>query len=411
MKNIYLCEIIPIVYVEGKLYDMNIGYFRFKEDNIRTKTLNAMAHKFHGLNLISFGPRDVDMQNHTVNGMSLTSEGWERKEVPLPKLINNMPFKKTYDSELYHYLNNNSLLLFNSFGDKNTIEKLLNENMLLNDLIIPSIIVTNPSDVIDKLNEHKKLIFKPVDGTMGRGIFIIEKKEESFEYTDQDNYRYINRVQVKDLLESIKNRYFAQKYINSVTPKGLPFDIRVHYEKNGKGKWVKAQTYARVGISNDIVSNVAKGGSVIRAGLFLRTNFGDEKGRELLGKLNDQLKGFPNEFEKLYDFNISTLAVDLGLDDNNFYFFEVNSFPGGTFARGEIAMFRAAHAKYLAKRLLDGKKRIVTYDDLRLENERLKSQNEILMKENNINKDKLNQIVNSKSWKYTSVFRRKKKRV
>lgn len=90
--------------------------------------------------------------------------------------------------------------------------------------------------------------------------------------------------------------------------------------------------------------------------------YGEEEGRELLKDLKAELKGFPKKFESLFDFNVSTVAIDLGLDRGKFHFFEANTFPCGTFARGEIALLRAAHAKYLYENKLN--KNLLSYQEL-----------------------------------------------
>lgn len=387
---------------------MDIGYFRFKKDSIKTRTLNAMAHQFYGLNLIIFGPDDINFQEKTIKGSYFTPKGWQKEEVSLPKIINNMRIKK--NKELYKFFNDNSLLLFHDFGSKDSIEKKLKQNNLLNDFIIPSKIITpslDQSDIFKMFDNHNKLIFKPVSGNMGRGIFILNKKGNTYEYMEQNSSRVVSEREIVNILKKLNTKYIVQKYINSTTPTDLPFDIRVQYEKNGKGQWVKAQVYARVGISNKIVSNIAKGGSVIRGRAFLKSNYGEEEGEELYKKLNDKLRGFPSKFEKLYNFNISSIAIDLGLENDEFYLFEVNSFPGGTFARGEVAILRAAYTRYLTDKMFPDDNKLVTYNDLIKENRRLEQQNSKLLQENRKKEKRLVGILNSKSWRYTSIFRKK----
>lgn len=313
---------------------MYVGYLRFKSDSVQTRKLNAIAHSYHGMNLIVFEIKDIDFENKTVTGKCYSEKGWKTKTVPLPKIINNMPFIKA-NSKAYNFLEQNSKLMFHYFGGKLHVENLLKKNNLLNGLYIPSIDEITEENVLDMLSKHNKILFKPINSTMGRGIFALEKENDELKYIEQKKVRKINKEELLQLIDKTKSNYIAQKYLNSKTEKGLPFDIRVHFEKNGKGKWVRVQTYARVSTNNNLVSNIAKGGSVIRTGLFLKSMYGEEKGDELLQKLKNHLEGFPEAFEKLYDFDIGTIALDLGLDNNNFFLFEINSFPGGTFARGK----------------------------------------------------------------------------
>lgn len=331
---------------------MQVGYFRFKKDNKHTRMLNAVAYNFHGIELIFFGPKDIDMTNNKVKGEIYTQNGWITKTAKLPKLINNMPFRseKSRKSDLYKYLCDNTTMLFYGFGSKEYVENLFRKNNIYLELLIPSHNLSSFEHLQNFLNRYKSIVLKPKSGKMGQGISFIEKTvENKYTYLKENMTYLLTNDELNVLIKNTyaDSNYLVQKYIKSKTPNNLPFDIRVHFEKNGKGKWNRAQTYARVGITNKVVSNIAKGGSVVRAGLFLRSIYGEEKGRKLINSLKKSIRGLPYELERLYDFNVSTFAIDLGLDeDGKFYMFEINSFPGGTFARGQIAMLRAAYSKH-----------------------------------------------------------------
>src|SRR5699024_9484441 len=246
---------------------------------------------------------------------------------------------------------------------------------------------------------------KPLDGMKGKGIFTLEKEEDFYLYKDETNIKKFNQEDLLSLGNQINNKYIGQKFLQSRTVKDLPFDLRVQYEKNRKGQWVKAQVYARVGLTNELVSNIAKGGSVIRGRSFLINNYGLEKGKMLYEKLEEQLKGFPKKFESLFDFNVNSIALDFGLDQEDFYLFEINSFPGGTFARGEIAYLRAGYTKYLVENKLNEPIKMGT--DLIKENVQLNKENEALKQREVQLNNELKKMKNSRSWRYTSILRKK----
>lgn len=72
---------------------MDIGYIRFGTDNAKTRRLNAIAHSYYGMNLVSFGIQDINYEAQTIFGKSFTGSKWVRGEYPIPKIINNQPFR------------------------------------------------------------------------------------------------------------------------------------------------------------------------------------------------------------------------------------------------------------------------------------------------------------------------------
>ncbi|GAB3058639.1 YheC/YheD family protein [Virgibacillus ainsalahensis] len=327
---------------------MQVGYYRHKKDNPNTRKLNAIACKFFGIELVFFGPEDIDMESDTINGLVLRKNKWLRMKTGIPPVINNTPYRHR-NRDILDYLEEKSLLTFHLFGGKEKVMNLLKKDGSFDHLLIPSYTIQRFMHIIDYMNTHKKIILKPANGEKGNGVYAIEKVGSTFlmEYRDSNKKMAMNEFEEFYNNQIINKKYIMQKYINSKTRTGHPYDIRIQFEKNGEGEWEKIQSYARIGINQRVVSNIASGGGIVRAGSFFRAEFGDA-GQNYINKLNEILRGFPDKISELYDFEISTLAIDLGLDsDGQFYMFEINSFPGGTFARGEIAMVRAAYYDYL----------------------------------------------------------------
>src|SRR5699024_9560923 len=239
----------------------------------------------------------------------LTKDGWIRKTVDIPKIINNKPFLGKQKA-IYDYLERKSKLMIHSFGGKEIVTKKFIEEGSHKYLLIPTKKVVNFNSILDYLQKYKKVVLKPVSADGGRGIYAIEQQGNRFLMKYKDTEKNISSEEFKEFYNiNFKNRrYLVQKFVNSITKSGNPFDIRIQFEKNGKGIWQRAQTYARVGIYNKVVSNVSSGGAVTRSIPFLKSNFG-ESWKEYNDKIKQLARSLPFAIERMYDFDISTLAV------------------------------------------------------------------------------------------------------
>src|SRR5699024_12879308 len=99
-------------------------------------------------------------------------------------------------------------------------------------------------------DRYIKIIIKHSSGKFGANIFLLKYIDvkyvllygsEKLEHNDDvllDFYR--NNIEEKD--------YIIQKFINSKTKQGYPFDCRINMEKNNLGEWTVARKFIRIGI-------------------------------------------------------------------------------------------------------------------------------------------------------------------
>src|SRR5699024_10619021 len=145
-----------------------VGYFRLEKDNIKTRKLNAINCHFYGLEMVYFEPKDINMNNDTINGQVLTKDGWIRKTVDIHKIINNKPFLGKQKA-IYDYLERKSKLMIHSFGGKEIVTKKFIEEGSHKYLLIPTKKVVNFNSILDYLQKYKKVVLKPVSADGGRG--------------------------------------------------------------------------------------------------------------------------------------------------------------------------------------------------------------------------------------------------
>ncbi len=383
---------------------IQVGYYRLpKLDSPKTRRINAKCYHYYGMELVCFRLEDVNIKDKTINGQVLANGKWKRKTVAIPKIINNTPFKQRKYLDVINFLEDNSYMLFRRYGSKEETNNRLKEDGTYNHLIIPT---SNPetfADFVHKVEQYHRVILKPKSGSQGRGIYFLEENDSTYYVQFENQRKEMNAEQLQSFYEEqIKDkRYIIQKYIHSRNSTNQPFDIRIQFEKNRNGKWVRAQTYVRMGSPQKIVSNISKGGSVVRFNSFLKTEYGNDW-KVYSDKLKEVTEGLPRKIEELYDAEITSLGLDLGMADGEFYLFEVNYFPGGTFARGEVAMLRAAYSAHLLRTKFNETPTHLSLDDYY----ELKQGKEYYEKQYEQLKKQYQDIQHSTSWKLTKPLRK-----
>ncbi len=175
-----------------------------------------------------------------------------------------------------------------------------------------------------------------------------------------------------------------QKYIASRTMHGHPFDCRVHVEKDGRGKWVVARSFIRIGIGQKVISNVNQGGGIADLKPFLEANFGEKKGT-IEKKINHLASTLPYKIEELRNTHIMSLGMDVAIDENGkLYLFEVNGAPTTAPLKAEAVMLRTEYYKFILENIIT--------DNLKKENEQFKAKYEIIEQQKNQFEKRYNDI-------------------
>lgn len=328
---------------------MYIGFMRnFAKPPYMAK-LTAMICKYHGLELIYIRPKDVDMENNRVRGKVYIRSKWIPVETDLPHFIDISPYCFKH-KELMSYLRKNTILSdsgLNRLG-KEKLQQYLSDDEKFSHIVIPTLRVKDIDDVEEFIGKYSKIVLKPLKGERGKDIYSVEKNQENFVVSHYTKEKTFSREEFIEFFEeNIKSRrYIAQKFVNSRTIKGDPFDCRIHVEKNIEGKWVIAKKFIRIGIGQKIISNVNQGGGISDPEPFLKANFGD-KWKEIDQKLNELGTSLPYKIEELRNTKLMTLGMDIGIDkDGSLFIFETNSAPTTKPLRSEAAMYRVEYYLY-----------------------------------------------------------------
>ncbi|WP_080875279.1 YheC/YheD family protein [Oceanobacillus timonensis] len=336
---------------------MIIGFMRNFTNPSTTAKLFSKVCKGEGLDILYMHPKDVDMENNSVNGRLLVGDKWKRIKTELPRIIDISPYSLTKSKKLSKYLRKNAYLTDNGLNriSKDRLQELFAEDEKFNKYIIPSKHIADFNDILEFIDKYSEVVIKPVNGLMGKGVYRVRKRDDMYVVGFRTSDTEYTEEVFKDFYEkNIANKnHIIQKFICSRTAQqDDPFDCRIHVEKNGSGKWEIAKIYVRIGIGQKVISNVNQGGGIADVKQFLTANFPDKQ-KVILKKLKGLGNAFPYKIEEVRNTELMTLGMDVGIDENGeLYLFEVNSIPTVANIRAEVALLRCEYYKYLIKNII-----------------------------------------------------------
>ena len=300
-----------------------------------------------GADLLCFTPADVDLGRQRILGWRwMPQAGWQRQDSRFPDVIDN-DGRVRDGGRVWKALTAQAPATTRRLADKDEIARRMAAGNFNPDLQLPTEPASDPAAVLRFLAEQGEVVLKPLLSSGGRGLIHLAKGGCIEEDGQQE------RLSEQNLVERLSHRlasrpHVMQRYIVSRSPTGLPFDIRLHVRRNGRGDWVVVKIYARIGSGRGIASNIGQGGSIAAPEAFLALRHGTEASA-ILARLKDLARRLPAEFQALFPGReIDALGFDLGLDpEGRPWLFEVNTFPGAKYFEIEDAVPRAAYALHL----------------------------------------------------------------
>src|SRR5699024_8102843 len=331
---------------------MIVGFMRNNPKPFGFVRLLAKTSKYNDIDLVYFCPRDIDIKRKKVNGKFLIENKWVSKEIDIPSFIDASPYSFKY-KKVIRFLKENTIISTDSIGSKDETYVKLEEDGDFSHLLIPTGKHVHFNDFLDFINKHDKVVVKPRDGLRGRGISMIEKKWNKYKVSYQRDEQTVNKTELEKLYNESwgPENFILQKYVISRTLAGEPFDCRIRLEKNGRGTWAVAIYLVRIGSNQKVVSNVAQGGSVTSLKPFLEANFPDVEA-QIRESIKEIAKSLPYKIESLYNVDLSSLGLDIGIDrSGKLYLFEVENGPGFEFGEGRVASLKSEYYKYITNKI------------------------------------------------------------
>ncbi|MBD8520667.1 YheC/YheD family protein [Lysinibacillus fusiformis] len=331
----------------------------------------AAVAKAEGAQFFYFTPKSVDFAKRSIRAKVYEDGQWQEKSMPFPDVIYNAgsPEKLSVSKEIIDRLKEEIPFTTYSIGNKWNVMKRLKEAKEFEQYLIPSEIVKD-ADVFHKfINYYKRVVFKPIDGRKGKGIYFITKAgPKNFEVKKDSTNTIYSKPQLDALLKEqlASGTFIMQPYIQSITKAGQVYDFRLHVQKNGEGKWVVTTVYPRIAPNGSIIPNINNGGFTNYLDPFLEQEFKEEAYniRRMLEHFSLALAHHLDEIQmEKFGEVIDEIGIDVGLDhQQKIWMYEVNWRPGcppAFYLELDVVINSIRYAMYLAKNQKPVKKKIV----------------------------------------------------
>ncbi|MFJ7369922.1 YheC/YheD family protein [Lysinibacillus sp. NPDC098008] len=331
----------------------------------------AAVAKAEGAQFFYFTPKSVDFAKRSIQAKVYENGQWQEKTMPFPDVIYNAgsPEKLSVSQAIIDRLKEEIPFTTHSIGNKWNVMKRLKEAQEFEQYLIPSEIVKNVELFHKFIQYYKKVVFKPIDGRKGKGIYFITKVGKiHYEVRKDQTTNYYSQQQLDALLNEqlATGTFIMQPYIQSVTKSGQVYDFRLHVQKNGEGKWVITTVYPRIAPAGSIIPNINNGGYTNYLDPFLEQEFQEEAYniRRMLEHFSLALAHHLDEIQMVkFGEVIDEIGIDVGLDQHQkIWMYEVNWRPGcppAFYLELDVVINSIRYAMYLANHQKQLKQEIV----------------------------------------------------
>ncbi|GIO25392.1 YheC/YheD family endospore coat-associated protein [Ornithinibacillus bavariensis] len=345
---------------------ITIGMLHYRKDpqTVFKTYAYAAAAKMEGVDFFYFSPGKVDLNRRRINGLFYENGVWVERKTRYPDVIYNAGGTLTANQDrIVDALEKEIPFTSHPIGDKMSVYYRIKKGKIFENYLIPSEEFEEVNLALSYIDKYNAIIVKPLSGAKGEGVHYIEKIQDEYLLIDSGTKHVLSEGQLENWLDDIlleDRTYLVQPFIQSKTKQGQSYDIRLHVQKNGEGKWTLTTMYPRIA-SKGIVSNVSSGGYTSVITSFLQEQF-DEDYYDIKRYLEVFAVQFSTHFDSLYDQPLDELGIDIGIDQHNkIWIYEVNWRPGQPilfYLEMDVAKRMIQYATYLAKEAKKKRKKI-----------------------------------------------------
>lgn len=206
------------------------------------------------------------------------------------------------------------------------------EALLTDPQVAPYIPATMPyaaDTLVSMLDEHGMVVIKPIVGTGGNGVIRVLQDGTGYLITHKRRSVHVNTQQSMQYVLSrmrLRRRYIIQQGIHLASIQGRPLDYRVKVVKE-RGRWEIRAMLGRLASPGLFVTNICKGGSLLRLRHALRLSLPHINAWEKRNEMRHLTRQCIAILEARFP-GIGELGFDYGLDhEGKIWILEVNTRP------------------------------------------------------------------------------------
>ncbi len=286
-----------------------------------------------------------DLTHDDVNGYFFENGTWIYAKLPLPDVIYNRIHSRKLEYEptfimFRDILKKRGIPFFN---DRFLSKWEVYRHLMLEEKIhpfLPKTRIFSQESLYDLINQYETVFIKPVHGSQGKNIIKLKRDRETiFCQTSQDSFSDTpvrkfesNRLffQLKPLLQN--KIYIIQQGIPLAEYKTRTMDFRVLVHKNQHYEWDVTSLVARISAEQQFVSNLAKGGEMIKPYIALQDCFDKNMIKKTIYSIKDLSIQAADIISKYTKGITGELGIDIGVDRTGQpWIIEINSKPSKSF--------------------------------------------------------------------------------
>lgn len=312
-----------------------------------------------GAEVFLFGPQDVHVAERKIRGYVPAQTGWKSKwynwpdividryrYYPVPKHSLYLPFRK---QNWFRYANNR-------FSNKFRVHQVLEQDPKLSRWL-PQTLPYSRENLISMLKRHGIIYLKPTNGTGGRSILRVERRQGGYLLQGRTKEQGKRNVKLSTLsalckkleywMEHEKNgneQFFLQQGLQLSLVPDRTVDARLLVQKDGSGQWRLTGMGIRIGPRSSSTSNLHGGGTATSAAAFLSERFGQEEAERIILECKQLAIQTVTRIEEHYG-PMMEFGFDLGIDvQGRVWIIEINPKPGREIFRqlGQKQRYRQA---------------------------------------------------------------------
>lgn len=297
----------------------------------------------YGLRIAVISPDLVHLESRSIQGYVKEQGKWNRVSLPLPDAIYNRITSRRIEQtasvqkKLERLKNFYLIPVFNDrFLNKMQVHQLLIQDEDAKHML-PETHYLNQQTLKSMTHKYPMVYLKPTNGSLGSGIIRLTRKDKKWiiQSAEQNGTSTHTAQSYSELRHVLRNKikrhtYLIQQGLQLVRFQNRALDFRILVQKNKQGEWAVTSSIARVAGDQQIVSNLAKGGTLRRVKEIL-AELGNLPNKPSSAQIRNLAVLIAKSFEDQVEGHFAELGIDLALDQNGrLWLIEINSKPSKT---------------------------------------------------------------------------------
>lgn len=283
-----------------------------------------------------------DFSKEGIQGWYFEKDGWKKGNFPFPNVIyNRIHSRKMEASPLFEQFKYQTALaripFFNEqFLSKWEVHKVLHNESHLHPYL-PKTELLDREEFPSFLSQSNCVFIKPINGSQGRNIMKVTSLPDHKMIVENSTSGRNKEFQIDSFFQWLQARYplstfIIQEAIPLLTYDNRSLDFRILCHKDYQNQWNVTSAVARVSAAEQFVSNLARGGELLKPLQVLREAFDQQNSQVLLQLMKEISLEAAQTISQSQPGLVGELGIDIGIDQKGKpWIIEVNSKPSKNF--------------------------------------------------------------------------------